>query len=291
MTDPDWTLWRSFLAVLETGSLSQAARRLSLTQPTVGRHIDLLEAALGAVLFTRAQTGLRPTALALGLSPQAEVMAAAAAQLARIASGEAGRAEGRVRLTSSEFMGLAVLPPIIARFQALYPAIEIELVMTDRNLDLLRGDADLAVRNVAPSQAALLVRRVGLVPIGLFAHRDYAARCGLPESLDGLQQHSLIGREEYAERIEALAGLSLRFGFSCPSDIGLLAALRAGCGIGACQRPIAAADPALIPVLPEIDVAEVGIWVTMHEDRRSLKRLRLLFDHLVTALGAYVGGG
>ena len=291
MNEPDWTLWRSFLAVLRSGSLSQAARGLHLTQPTVGRHIDLLEEALGAVLFTRAPSGLRPTALALGLRREAETMAAAAAQLARTASGEAARAEGLVRLTTSEFTGVAVLPAILARFRERYPAIEIDLVMTDRNLDLLRGDADLAVRNVAPSQSALVTRRIGDVPVCFFAHREYAARHGLPESLDALAGHWLIGREEYVERIPALQGLGLRFGFSCPSDIGLLAALRAGLGIGACQTGVAAQDPALLPVLPGFVVARVGLWVTMHEDRRSLKRLRLLFDHLAEELADYAISG
>jgi DNA-binding transcriptional LysR family regulator len=287
MADPDWTLWRSFLAVLQTGSLSQAARRLALTQPTLGRHIALLEAALGAVLFTRSNDGLRPTKMALSLRPQAETMAAAADLLARVASGEAEQPAGRVSLTTSEFMGVAVLPPILARFQERHPRIDIDLVMSDRNLDLLRGDADLAVRNVAPTQSALVVRRVGEAPVRLFAHRRYAERHGLPASLDELERWGLIGRAIYAERIPGLIGRNLRFRFSCASDIGLLAALRAGLGIGACQAGVAARD-GLVPVLPDFEVTRVGIWIAMHEDRRALRRVRLLFDHLAGELSRYV---
>lgn len=290
MANPDWTLWRSFLAVVQTGSLSQAARRLGLTQPTLGRHIALLEEALGAVLFTRSNDGLRPTALALSLRPQAESMADSADLLSRIASGEAEAAAGLIRLTTSEFMGVAVLPPLLAHFRSRHPAIDIDLVMSDRNLDLLRGEVDLAVRNVAPVQEALRVRRIGAAPVRLYAHRDYAARHGLPQTLDELQDHALIGRPEYGERVPALAGLRLRFGFTSPSDVALLSALRAGLGIGACQQGVAEADPALRPVLPELTVAEVPVWIAMHEDRRRLRRLRLLFDDLADGLGRYLAG-
>lgn len=288
MTNPDWTLWRSFLAVLQTGSLSQAARRLALTQPTLGRHIALLEGALGAVLFTRSNDGLRPTKMALALQPQAEAMAASADLLVRIASGEAGQAEGRVSLTTSEFMGVAVLPPMLAAFQERYPRIAIDLTMSDRNLDLLRGDADLAVRNVAPTQSALVVRRVGEVPVRLYAHRRYAEAHGLPDSLDALAHHALIGRAADAERIPGLAGRGLRFTFSPSSDVVMLSALRAGLGIGPCQTGVARTDPDLVPVLPDFDLVQIPVWLAMHEDRRALRRVRLLFDHLGETLKAYV---
>jgi DNA-binding transcriptional LysR family regulator len=287
MTDPDWTLWRSFLAVARSGGLSQAARSLHLTQPTLGRHIAALEQALGAALFTRSNDGLRPTERALLLVPQAEAMAASAATLLRLASGEAEAAEGQIRLTASEFIGVAVLPPMLARFRALHPGIDLDLVLSNRNLDLLRGDADLAVRNVPPTQSALVVRRVGEAPVGLFAHRSYADTHGLPADLDDLAGHWLIGRSADAERIPELRGRNLRFAFQCESDSGLLAALRAGLGVGPCQIGVAAADPSLLPVLPGFVLARIGIWIAMHEDRRMTRRVRLLFDHLATSLQAY----
>jgi DNA-binding transcriptional LysR family regulator len=288
MADPDWTLWRSFLAVARSGSLSQAARTLHLTQPTLGRHISILEQTVGAALFTRSNDGLRPTERALALVPQAEAMAAAAALLLRTASGEAEAAEGLVSLTTSEFIGVAVLPPMLARFRALYPKIDIELVLSDRNLDLLRGDVDLAVRNVLPTQEALVVRRVGEAPIGLFAHRRYAETHGLPATLDALQGHWLIGRPEDAARIPELRGRDLRFAFQSASNSAVLAALRAGLGIGPCQTGVASADPSLVPVLPHFIPARIGIWMAMHEDRRMTRRVRLLFDHLAASLARYV---
>src|SRR5579859_2904256 len=102
MNSPGWELYRSFLAVIRDGSLSGAARSLSLTQPTIGRHIDALEQSLGVALFTRSQHGLLPTSAALDLVPHAEDMAAAAEALIRAASGEAGESHGVVRLTASD---------------------------------------------------------------------------------------------------------------------------------------------------------------------------------------------
>ena len=290
MAELDWTLWRSFVAVLRDGSLSRAARRLGLTQPTVGRHIDLLEQGLGAVLFIRSNDGLTPTALALSLRAQAEAMGAAAAHLSRIASGEAEAAAGQVRLTASEFVGREVLPALLATFLEDHPAIDVEVVLTDQNLDLLRNDADLAIRNAAPTQTQLVARKIGTVPIRFYAHRRYAERHGLPDSLEALMQHRLIGWAPYAARVPALAALPLRFAFSSPNDAALVTALRAGIGIGGCQAVVAAGEPDLLPVLPDFTLMDLPIWLAMHEEQRVLRRVRLLFDHLAEGLGRYVGG-
>src|SRR5579864_1666778 len=123
------------------------ARLLGLTQPTIGRQIEALEGALvGQALFTRSPSGLRPTEAALALRPHAEAMAAAAEALLRTASGAADEARGVVRVTTSQVMGAEVLPTILARFHEGHPEIAIELVLSDRQEDLLRRDADIAVR-------------------------------------------------------------------------------------------------------------------------------------------------
>ena len=172
MQTPEWDHYRTFLAVVVTGSLSGAARSLGLTQPTVGaRHIETLEAALGTPLFTRSPGGLRPTEAALALRPHAEAMAHAAEALVRTASGEADAARGVIRLTASDVVGAEVLPPILTDFREDHPRIAVELVLSNRSEDLLRGEADIAVRMVRPTQEALLAWRIGQVRLGLFAHR------------------------------------------------------------------------------------------------------------------------
>ena len=290
MAEPDWHLWRAFLAVLHGGSLSTAARDLNLTQPTLGRQIAALENALGTALFTRSTNGLRPTERALALVPQAEAMAAAAAGLLRAASGSEDTLLGTVRVAASEFVGGIILPPMLAGFRTVHPGIDVELSLSDRTVDLLRRDADLAVRNVAPTQAALVSRRIGDVPVRLFAHRDYVRAHGVPSGPEELANHTLLLREEHAHKMSLLFGVD-RPGFRCNSELALQEALRAGYGIGYCHEAVGRRNPDLGPGLPDLVLAQVGIWLVMHEDLRRVNRIRALFDHLAGELTCYVGLG
>ena len=202
-----------------------------------------------------------------------------AAALLRTASGRDGATlRGTVRLAASEIVGGVVLPrQALARCGALHPGVDMVLSLSNRVEDLLRRKADLAVRNVAPTQAALVSRKIGEAPVSFFAHRDYAATHGLPESVADLGRHTLVGLDDHARQIRPVFGIDAQFGFQCSSDLGLLAALRAGFGIGYCQTGIGLASPELVPVLPGLVLARVGIWVVMHEDLRAMRRLRALF--------------
>jgi DNA-binding transcriptional LysR family regulator len=291
--EPGWELYRSLLAVVREGSLSGAARRLAMTQPTLGRHVAQLEAALGVALFTRSPGGLTPTDAALALLPHAEAMEAGAAAVVRAASGAAGGEGGTVRITASEIVGAEVLPPILAAFRRRHPRIVLELALTNRTEDLLRRDADLAVRMARPKQEALLARRIGHVPLGLYAHRRYLARFGTPADIDDLRRHHLIGFDRDARAWQSLderrfAFDRALFSFRADNDLAQLAALRAGLGIGGCQRPIAARDKALVPVLPKAIAFSLDMWLVMHEDLRASRPLRLIFDYLADALRRYV---
>src|SRR6478736_2164166 len=190
---PGWELYRSFLAVVREGSLSGAARALSLTQPTVGRHIDALEAALGVSLFTRSQAGLIASEGASSLIPYAEAMASAAAALQRAASGEAEDDRGTVRVTASEMIGGEVLPAVLTAFHEAHPRIIVELVLSNRSEDLLRREADIAVRMVRPSQTALFARKLGVIKLGFHAHARYLKAHGTPKTMSELLEHPLIG--------------------------------------------------------------------------------------------------
>lgn len=171
MNTISWDLYRTFLAVLRTGSLSAGARDLGLTQPTAGRHVEALERALGYPLFTRSQQGLRPTDAALALQPYAETLASTAAAMARHATSASGDISGVVRITASDVIGMEVLPPILAALQDEHPQLTIELSLSDAVEDLLRRDADIAIRMTDPAQEALVAQRIGNIPVGLYAHR------------------------------------------------------------------------------------------------------------------------
>jgi DNA-binding transcriptional LysR family regulator len=297
MTDatPGWELYRSFLAVVREGSLSGAARRLGLTQPTVGRHVDALEQALAVGLFTRSQGGLSPTDSALALVPHAEAMSMAAEALQRAASGEAEEDRGTVRITASEMIGAEVLPPILARFREKHPRIVIELVLSNRTDDLIRRDADIAIRMIRPTQSSLVARKAGEVRIGMHGHRKLIETMGMPKTLEDMERFPLIGfdRESSVQRIKDF-GIDLSrdlFAFRCDSDLGQFAALKAGFGFGMCQYALARHIPDLVPVLTGLIHFDLDIWIAMHEDLKTSRRMRLMFDHLAEEMAAYAREG
>lgn len=292
--EPSWELYGTFLEVMRGGSLSAAARALRLAQPTVRRRIEQLERSLGTVLFTRAQNGLVPTDAALAMLPHAEAMAATAKALARSVSAPAGAERGTVRVTTSEIVGVEVMPPVLEALREAHPRIQIELVLSNRTQDLLRRDADVAVRMVAPTQAALVARKVGVVGLGLFATESYLAKHPPPRSPAQLREHALVGADRERRIIDALAAAGIPttpgdYALRTDSDLAQLAAVRAGVGIGVCQLPIAARSPELRRVLPEL-AFELEVWVVTHEDLRGVRRVAIVFDHLVDHLRAYLTG-
>lgn len=300
-TEIGWDLYRTFLAVLGEGSLSGAARVLGITQPTAGRHIAALEAALQRALFTRSQTGLLPTEAALALRPHAEAMRSTAAALTRAAAslGDGSAADqdvsGTVRISASEVIGVEVLPPALARLRLQHPQLAIELVATNQVQDLLSREVDIAVRMIQPHQELLIARRVGDVEIGLHAHRGYLAEAGTPASLADLKHHALIGFDVVTPFLRA-ATRELpwwardAFSLRTDSDLAQIALIRAGCGIGACQAAVAGRDPLLVRVLSRQAAFRLPTWVTMHEDLRRSPRCRAVFEALVACLQAHTGG-
>ncbi|KAF1008343.1 MAG: HTH-type transcriptional regulator CysL [Pseudomonas fluorescens] len=286
-----WELYRSFLGVLKEGSLSGAARLLGITQPTVGRHIAALEKALGVVLFTRSPGGLLPTEVALTLRPHAQTLERTAAALERAASPQGPQVRGVVRVSASEVIGIEVLPPIITRLRQAHPHLKVELVLTNRLLDLLQLEADIAVRMVRPSQEQLLARRIGNIEIGLHAHNDYLQQHGTPRQLDELAAHAVIGYDQENAFIRRLSLKALQrsaFSISSDSDLAQLAMIRAGAGIGVCQVQLARRDERLTRVLASEFSVGLDTWVTMHEDLRASPRCRVTFDALVAGLQQYV---
>jgi DNA-binding transcriptional LysR family regulator len=287
--DIGWELYRSLLAVLDAGSLSGAARILGLAQPTLGRHVAALEKALGVVLFTRSQTGLMPTEAALSLRNYAESMRSMAAALERAAASQGEGVRGSVRVTASEVIGVEVLPPIVTRLRDRYPELEVELLLTDRVQDIVRREADIAVRMLRPRQELLVARRIGQIELGLYAHQRYLARRGTPRGIAELASHALIGFDRATEFIrsagKALSGWRREdFALRTDNNLAQLALIRAGAGIGVCQVPLARRDESLVRIMPRQFSVPMETWITMHEDLRNSPRCRVTFDALVEGL-------
>ncbi|MDB5528327.1 MAG: LysR family transcriptional regulator [Devosia sp.] len=288
----DWERQRAFLAVMREGSLSGAARVLNVAQPTVRRRIEDLELDHGVALFTRAPSGLIPTAIAHELAAHAQAMSNAADSFVRAASAEAGSASGTVRITASEVIGVEVLPPLLAELRGTHPGLVIELGLSNRSEDLLGREADIAVRNFRPVQDALVAKRIGAIDLGLHAHRSFLDRHGTPTRLQDLANFALIGFEHATIGVRALQAMGLTleredFAFRTDSDLGQLAAIRASIGIGICQIGIAKRDPDLIHLLPGQFAFPLETWVVTHEDLRHVQRVRLVYDALVEGLTAY----
>ncbi|MFZ6732402.1 LysR family transcriptional regulator [Undibacterium sp. Ji42W] len=286
-----WDYYRTALAVLEEGSLSGAARTLGLTQPTVGRHIEALEQALGTSLFVRNQSGLSPTIAALAMKPYAETLRATESALLRSVSAEANEVRGTVRVTASEVMGVEILPGMLAGLRQDHPELSIELQISNHTQDLLKRDADIAIRNTEPLQDALIARRTGMISLGFFAHADYLTRHGMPADMDALKDHSLVGFDREFPYIRALQKRYPQiqrsaFALRADSDLVQFSAIRQGYGIGICQLGLARQHTHLQRVLADEFQIDFPVWVVMHEDLRSSQRYRTTFNHLVKELQA-----
>ena len=286
-----WDLLQSLHAVLEAGSFSAAARLRRLTQPTLGRHIDELERQLGAPLFIRSPRGLQPTDLALAFRPHLADMSSAAEAALRDAAGASDGSTGVVRVAASEIMGVEVLPTLLTQFRQAHPGIDVEVVLSNKNEDLTRRDADVAVRMSRPTQNALVAKKVGDLALGFYATADYIARNGMPKTFDDLQNHTLIGYDRQVPELARTLSIGRPitrdiFALRTDNDAAQIAALRAGFGIGVCQHGIARRTN-LVPVLPDAFSFKLEIWICMHETLRASPRMRLMFDHLAKELGDY----
>lgn len=285
----DWTLLRSFLAVVDTGSLSAAADRLGLVQPTVGRHIRELEGTLDAPLFRRQPRGLEPTPAALDLIEDARCMGEAALALERKASGVGDSLAGTVRVTASRMVAAYLLPEIIAALHLEEPAIDIEVVASDETQNLLRRDADIALRMYEPRQSQLIRRHIADIPLAPYAAPAYLARHGTPTRLAELIKHDVIGFDRAEDLLQGFARFGIPvprewFPIRCDDHIVAWHMVIAGAGIGFAQVPIAEAEPRVVR-LPTEDIGfALPLWLAYHEDLKPSRRVRFVADRLADGL-------
>ena len=287
----DWTLIRSFLAALDHGSLLGAARALQASQPTIGRHIAELESQLGLVLFERTGRGLLPSDAALRLAEPARAMEMAALKLARTATVGQSAASGSVRITASQPVACVLLPPVLAQMRQALPEVQVDLVASNGVSNLLRREADIALRMVQPDQATLIARRIGKVTLGAYAHRDYLRRRGTPRQPQDLMSHALIGHDQLSDIVDGFAAMGYavqRESFATRTDdlIGYQELVRAGLGIGFVADYVARADPNLVGVLPMLKLPTLPVWLVVHREIRTNQRIRQVFDFLAKAVPA-----
>lgn len=285
----DWTLVRSFLAALDHGSLLGAARALKSSQPTIGRHIAELESQLGVALFERTGRGLKPLAMALKLAESARTMEEGALQLQRSVSSADEAVRGTVRITASQPVACVLLPPLLARMRLALPEVQVELVSSNQVSNLLRREADIAIRMVPPAQAELVAKRIGKVTLGVYAHRDYLKRAGTPRELTDLLAHALVGNDINDDIIRGFGAMGFtitREQFALRTDdlMAYWQAVRSGVGLGFVADYLARTDADVIAVLPMLKISPLPVWLAVHREIRTSKRIRAVYDFLAQAL-------
>lgn len=288
-TSFDWSLVRSLLAVLEQGSLLGAARQLQSSQPTIGRHMAELETQLGVALFDRTGRGLIPTEAALRLADAARVMQSGADQLARSVMGADRATAGTVRITASQPISCYALPPLLAQMRLYLPDVQVELVASNAVSNLLRREADIAIRMVQPKQASIVAKRVGKVTLKACAHQDYLRRRGIPRHPADLLSHDLIGGDHNDDILKGFAVLGIEarresFAFRTDDLIVAWQAVRAGLGIGFVSEYQIRTDAAVVSILPKLEIAPIPVWLAVHKEVRTSTRIRAVYDFLSEAL-------
>lgn len=291
----DWNLVRTFVSVVDAGSLAGAARALNLSHPTVARHIQQLETQLGVALFDRSAAGLNLNDSGARLAEVAERMRREAMTLESVGESVRSDVTGRVRITIAEVFN-HLIPELLAPLKDLDGAADryIELIVSPQRLNLLDREADIAVRHVRPDQSELVCRRVGALPMGAWVSETYIERYGAPQLAD-LSRHRLIDGLSTRGFSQALG----RMGFPVP-DAQLVfrtdslqsqrRAAALGWGIAGLPDYLAGQTPGLVRVLDDApEAVALDIWLAARPAVRQQQLLRLVFDTLAESLSARFG--
>lgn len=279
----DWNRARAAFVTAETGSLSAAARALGLTQPTLGRQVTALEEELGVSLFTRAGKRMEPTAAGLVLIDHFRTMAEAAHAAALAASGQSQDIAGVVTITAAHLYATEILPAILARLRAEAPALRIRVIASTALSDLMRREADIAIRHARPDQPDLTARLVAEHDAALYATPDLLAR-GPLETLP------FIGYDldDTYRAMLGQTGLNIpagNFALMSEDSHAQRAMARAGLGVVALPLWCGDADPALVRAQPDADpLVRFPVWLAAHRDLHTSRRVRLVFDRLAEGL-------
>jgi DNA-binding transcriptional LysR family regulator len=290
----DWSLVQAFLAVVEEGSLSAAARALGRSQPTLGRQIKAMEEQLRSELFHRHDKGFQLTSAGSALLEAAQAMRQSAHQIELLASGQDQRIDGTVRISASAVVATHHLPSIVALIRRQEPLIAIEVVASDETSNLHFREADIAVRMYRPTQLDLVALYLGDLEFGVFAARSYVTRRGMPETAEQLVEHDIVGFDRETAILEgfAQAGFPVErdfFKVRCDDTAAHWALVRAGCGLGFAQLGIGRADPDLVEIPLALPLPRLPMWLTAHEAVRHTPRVVYVWEALRHGLGRIIG--
>ena len=286
----DWNQMRGFLATVEAGSLSAGARRLGLTQPTLGRQVAALEEALGVTLFERLGRTLVLTQAGHELAGHAREMGRAAERLTLAAAGQSQDISGTVRITAADIYAAYVLPNMLLRLKAEAPQLRVEVLAVNTISDLMRREADIAIRHVRPEQDGLYARRCADTVAHFYGTPDYISKLGPLEGPHSLVDGEIVGALDRQE--DFVAELRQRgvpvgpanFRWSTENGVVGWEWVRRGLCLGAMLEPVALASPEVVRALPDMAPIPVPVWLVTHRELHTSRRIRLVFDLLAEML-------
>jgi DNA-binding transcriptional LysR family regulator len=281
-----WDDLQYVLAVARTGSAARAAGLLGVNQTTVLRRLDALEAVVGTLIFERRRSGQT-------LTPAGELVVAAAEQMEKAAqnlrdalAARQRALSGTVRLTTSDTLAMRLVTPCLRAFYAQYPDVRVEIIITDKRLDLARGEADVALRaNSGPEGAGIVARRLPDSDWAIYCSRAYAAEHGAPKDRDGIPGHNIVGMEGQMGKLPASVWLAA----SAPnaairvrsnSLVNLVWDLKAGLGLGALPTLIGDHEPELMRCFPPPPELKAEFWLIVREEIKAQPHIRAFTDFL-----------
>ena len=289
MDNLDWNQLKAFLQTAQTGTLSAAARKLGLTQPTLCRQVAASEQQMGVTLFERVGKAMVLTPTGLDLLEHARAMGAAAEALGLAASGRSQAVGGVVSVSASDAVAACLLPPIVQRLRTQEPGIAVEVIASNALSDLLRREADIAVRHVKPEQPDLIARLVREAQASFYASQDWVQAHGHPRGAAEAAALPFVGIDRNGQYLQYLRqhGLPVseqNFSCYCEHTVAHWALVRQGMGIGAMMDEIARETPGIVRVLDDVAPVRFPIWLVSHRELRTSRRIRVVFEALAEGL-------
>lgn len=293
MDKVDWNQLRAFLETAETGSLSAAARKLGLTQPTLSRQVAAIEQRLGVTLFERAGKSMVLTATGLDLLEHVRKMGSAADALGMAATGRSQTVEGIVSVSASDMVATYLLPRLVRQIRQEVPGIAIEVIATNAISDLQRREADIAIRHVNPDRPELIARLIRQASASFYASQDWVETHGHPRNAQDAASLPFVGSDRAGRYLAYLHqhGLSLsEANFSCYADhsVAHWGLVCQGLGIGAMMDEIARETPGVVRVLDDVPAVQFPIWLVTHTELHTSRKIRVVFDFLAEGLAQVV---
>jgi DNA-binding transcriptional LysR family regulator len=286
----DWNKARAFLVTAEKGSFSAASRILNMTQPTLGRQVAALEKELGVTLFERTSTGLMLTSSGVDLLEHVRAMSEAANGFSMAASGHSQTEEGYVSLSATEATAAFLLPAMIAKLKKIAPGIIVDVIATNETSDLTRREADIAIRAYRPTQGDLIARKVCTHKAHLYAAPQYLQRLTKRNKPSDLNNADFLGFKLEYDFVPMLNDFNfnvekVKHPVYSENHLVQWELVKQGLGIGFMTDMIGDAEPLVERVLPDHEGFDFDVWLVVHREVHTSRRIRLVYDFLVEELG------